>query len=101
MTPLVEFIHFNKVELNFVKNGFEILLGIISVPFVFVNQAAMIFPILYYQYLKVKNMSNAFQKHQWKLVWEFLTQKAPFIIGLLKLCGFGKEPEDKTKKTDE
>lgn len=57
---MVEFIHFNKVELNFVKNGLEIMLGVISVPCVFLNQAAMIFPILYYQYLKVKNMSNAF-----------------------------------------
>ena len=60
LTPIVNYIHYNKVELNFIKNGYEIALGFIGVPFVFINQTALIFPILYYQYLKVKNMSNAF-----------------------------------------
>lgn len=101
---MVQYIHYNKVELNFIKNGFEILLGFIGVPFVFMKQTALIFPILFYQYLKVKNMSNAFQKHIWKLVWEFLTKYAPPVIGLLKLFGFGKDSDSdsgKDRKTDE
>lgn len=105
LSPIIHLIYYNKVELNFIKNGCEILLGFVSVPFVFLNQTALIFPILFYQYLKVKNMSNAFQKQQWKVIWEFLTKYASPVIGLLKLCGFGKEaPEQdkgKNKKTDE
>lgn len=78
--------------MNFIKNGIEICLGFISVPFVFISQTALIFPILYYQYLKVKNMSNSFQKSQWKVVWEFLNLYASPVVGILRLCGFGKEP---------
>lgn len=90
--------------MNFIKNGYEIFIGLLSVPFVFINQTAMIFPILFYQYMKIKNMSNAYQKHQWKLIWEFLNKYAPPIVGIARLCGFGKEPETlddgKNKKAD-
>ena len=102
---MVNFVFYHKVELNFVKNALEILIGFLSIPFVFINQTALIFPIFFYQYLKVKHMSNAFQKYVWKIIWEFLSKYAPPLIAILMLLGFGKEPEkkdkdDKNKKPD-
>lgn len=37
LTPIINFIMQHKVELNFVKNGLEIIIGFLSVPFVFIN----------------------------------------------------------------
>ena len=95
---------YHKVELNFIKNGLEIIIGFLSAPFVFIKQTAVIFPIFYYQFLKVKFMSNAFHKHIWNSIWDLLSKYVPPLVSLLKLFGFGKEPEkkeDKDKTGDE
>lgn len=48
LKPLVDYVLITKVELALLKNALEMSLGIICIPMVFLNQAAIIFPILYF-----------------------------------------------------
>ena len=48
LKPIIDFIVLSKVELSIFKNLIEITLGCLSVPFVFMAQTAIIFPILYF-----------------------------------------------------
>ena len=45
---LVDHLAVSKVEMTLFKNRLELLIGILSFPFVFISQAAMILPILYF-----------------------------------------------------
>lgn len=48
LKPLIDYILVSKVELAMLKNTIEMTMGVICIPMVFLNQAAIIFPILYF-----------------------------------------------------
>jgi hypothetical protein len=48
LKPVIDYVLITKVELALLKNSIEMMLGIICVPMVFLNQAAIIFPILFF-----------------------------------------------------
>jgi hypothetical protein len=48
LKPINDYIIVSKVELALLKNTIEMTLGLICIPMVFFNQAAIIFPILYF-----------------------------------------------------
>ena len=78
--------------MNVVKNALELLIGFIAAPCVYFGQAALIFPILYYQYMKVKYMANAYNKLLVNQCWDILEKHAPPLISALKMFGYGKAP---------
>ena len=75
MKPYVDNLNMSKVELCLYKCYIEVLIGILCFPFVFMAQAAMIFPILYMQYLRLKWISSFFTKVAFKH-WAFYLRKA-------------------------
>jgi len=96
LTPIIQTIHCHKVEMNVAKNALELLIGFLAAPSVYLSQAALIFPILYYQYMKVKYMANAYNKLLVNQCWDILEKHAPPLISALKMFGFGKAlPKDK------
>ena len=46
--PIIKWINLSKVEVATIKNQLEIFLGLFSIIGIFTQQAAMIFPILYF-----------------------------------------------------
>ena len=80
MKSLVDNLSMSKVELCLYKCYIEVLIGILCFPFVFMAQAAMIFPILYMQYLRLKWISSFFTKIAFKH-WAFYLRKAiPLVV---------------------
>ena len=56
--PMIECIMLSKVEIHQLKCKLEIFLLLISVPAVFYTQVALIFPILYIQYIRIKYVGS-------------------------------------------
>ena len=70
--PVIEFIVISKVELTLLKNMIEVFIGSICVPCVFVAKVALIFPILYFQYVRIKFVSSLFCKKIFELIDTFI-----------------------------
>jgi hypothetical protein len=51
-----------KIELAYIKNAIEISLLFASVPFVFIRHAALILPVLLFQYIRLKRVTNPFMR---------------------------------------
>jgi hypothetical protein len=68
LKPLNDYILVSKVELALLKNSIEMTLGLICIPMVFFNQAAIIFPIIYFQYIRIKYVSSFFMKEAFKVL---------------------------------
>lgn len=68
LKPLNDYILVSKVELALFKNSIEMTLGLICIPMVFFNQAAIIFPIIYFQYIRIKYVSSFFMKEAFKVL---------------------------------
>jgi len=68
------------VEIAILKNQAEIFLGVVCPVCVFTGQAAMIFPILYFQYIRIKYVSNFFQKYAFKRIDKGLQDKLPEAV---------------------
>lgn len=60
LSGIVEYIIMSKTEFILAKNYMEIFIFFICVPMVFIGRVAMIFPILYFQYIRIKYVSNQF-----------------------------------------
>ena len=55
-----------RVEVCQWKNYLETLLAFISLPLMFYGRAAPIFPVFYWQYIRVKYVVSYFSKHAFK-----------------------------------
>ena len=62
LAGVVDYVRLSKTEFILAKNYLEIFILFICFPMVFVGKVAMIFPILYFQYIRIKYVSNQFQK---------------------------------------
>lgn len=58
LQPLIEYVNLSRIELNMIKNKIEIGIALLVFPLVFTGQVALIFPILYFQYIRIKYVSN-------------------------------------------
>lgn len=58
LKPIIDYIVHSKVEFITLKNQIEILIGLSCAPLVLIGKAAMIFPILFFQYIRIKYVSN-------------------------------------------
>ena len=72
LSPYLDQIAYSKVELVQLKANIEMLIAIIAIPAVILNQAAIAFPLLYYQFCKVKYISSVFFKNAFDKVWVFM-----------------------------
>lgn len=92
----IEWVNLSKVEVSMVKSKIEIGIALIAIPAVFMSQAALIFPIMYFQYIRVKYVSNQIMKYSFKLlnIWlkanmpSFLYDSFLFQWGLNWLSGY-------------
>ena len=62
MRPLIEYVIVSKVEIAMLKNTIEVTIGAICIPMIFMNQVALIFPIIYTQYVRIKFVSSFFMR---------------------------------------
>lgn len=97
LKPVIDCIVLSKVELSVLKNLIEITLGLLSVPFVFMAQTAIIFPILYFQYIRIKYISSSFCKAAFSLIHNDICKKyipaiiydsTPMVMLLNWLCSY-------------
>ena len=62
MRSLIEYVIVSKVEIAMLKNTIEITIGAICIPMIFMKQVALIFPIIYTQYVRIKFVSSFFMR---------------------------------------
>jgi len=62
LTSTVDWIVLSKVEIVFYKSYLETMIAICCVPLCFGGYVAILFPILYFQYIRIKFVSNSFMK---------------------------------------
>jgi len=62
------------------KNFIEIMMMVICAPMVFIGKVALIFPIMYFQYIRIKFVSNQFQKRAFRNLVDKLKQIIPEAI---------------------
>mmetsp|Transcript_15430 Transcript_15430/g.26105 ORF Transcript_15430/g.26105 Transcript_15430/m.26105 type:complete len:303 (+) Transcript_15430:248-1156(+) len=63
LKPQIDQVIVSKVEINKAKNHVELFVGVICLPLVFMQYCALIFPIIYFQYIRIKYVSNLYTKH--------------------------------------
>ena len=90
LKDVIYFIKLSKVEINFIKNYIEVFTLIVVTPGVFFNQSALILPVIFYQYMKIKYASNRFLRYIVDNIWDCVEIYCPLIIQILKMFGFQK-----------
>ena len=68
LTPVLNYVQLSKIELNMYKSHIELLIGFFATPAVFLNQAAIIFPIMYFQYIRIKYVSSFFMQNSFECI---------------------------------
>jgi hypothetical protein len=58
----IDWIVLSKVEIVFYKSYLELIIAIFCVPLCLGGYVAILFPILYFQYIRIKFVSNSFMK---------------------------------------
>ena len=66
MKPLIEFGMIFRVEITKLKAFLEIFLGTISILLLFTGRIAPIFPIFFWQYLRIKYLISTFMIVVWR-----------------------------------
>lgn len=80
MVPAIQYINLSRVEMALLKNKIEIVLAFLSIPLVVTSQVALIFPVIFIQYIRVKYVSNFFQKHLFKELNKWAKANVPEAI---------------------
>ena len=80
LAPAVEWVIMSKIEIVLLKNMTELLIGILFVPMTLTGRAPILFPILYFQYIRIKFVSNSFMKEAFKLFNQQLKNIFPVFI---------------------
>lgn len=62
LSSTIDWIVLSKVEIVFYKSYIETLIAICCVPMCLTGYVAILFPILYFQYIRIKFVSNSFMK---------------------------------------
>ena len=72
-TPVIASFHryftaisYSKTEINQVRSYIEVLIGVLSVPLVLLMQSALIFPIIYFQYIRIKYVSSLYLRKSFR-----------------------------------
>ena len=86
LSGIVEYIILSKTEFILAKNYIEIFILFICVPMVFLGRVAMIFPILYFQYIRIKYVSNQFQKLAFSQIINKLRSVLPVMLWDSSVC---------------
>lgn len=68
MQPVIEFGMLFRVEFGLIKSHIEIFIGFLSVYLLFNWQIAPIFPIFYWQYIRIKYVVSGFTKKSFLLI---------------------------------
>ena len=95
------------MELVKFKANLEVLIAIICFPAVAVNQAAIAFPLIYYQFCKVKYIRSIFFQLSFAKLWTFMEESKflsglpPFLSLINKLSGGGFQTDNKDSKSTE
>lgn len=66
--PMVEYVIISKVEIALLKSTIELLIGVFCVPLIFINQVALIFPIIYCQYIRIKYVSTFYMRESCRIM---------------------------------
>lgn len=66
MKPVIEFGIIFRVELAKVKSHFEVVLAFASIYMVFAGMIAPIFPLFFWQYVRIKYVISPFTKHSFR-----------------------------------
>ena len=96
LLPYLEVIKNSKIELMYLKNIIEFALLILSIPFIFIKQAALILPVFLYQYIKLKYAASLFTKGIMHSALSYL-EMLPIlsqIVTLYKRFGFIKQAKE-------
>lgn len=81
LRPIIHYVYVSKFEFLMIKNIIEIFIGIICPFCVFGSQVAMIFPILYYQYIRIKFISSLYMRRSFdQLDKQILEKYLPSVI---------------------
>lgn len=80
LKPIIDYVIVSKTEIVSLKNYLEILMFFICAPAVLLGKAAMIFPILYFQYIRIKYVSSSFHKETFKIISGWQRQYLPGLI---------------------
>ena len=75
MKPVIEFGMLYRVELALLKSHIEVFIGFLSVYLIFVGKIAPIFPIFYWQYIRVKYVVSNFNQTSFKLLDHYILKK--------------------------
>lgn len=68
LRPLIHYVYVSKYDFLMYKNMIEIFIAIICPFCVFAAQVAMIFPIIYYQYIRIKFISSIYTRRSFSLL---------------------------------
>ena len=77
LKPAIEWVNLSRVEVNLLKNRIEIGLAVCTLPLVFLGQVALIFPILFFNYIRIKYVSNFFLKYLFKHLNLWMKENLP------------------------
>jgi hypothetical protein len=78
--PMIQWVNLSRVEIAIMKNKIEIFIGLICAPMVFMGHAAMIFPVMYFQYIRIKYVSSYLQKHSWSEFEHAIKSLMPEVV---------------------
>lgn len=80
LAPAVDWIILSKVEIVMLKSYIETLIAIFCVPMTLTGMVAILFPILYFQYIRIKFVSNSFMKEAFDRINKKLREVIPAVI---------------------
>ena len=65
----------SKVDIATLKSLIEMIIGVVCVPMIFMRQVALIFPIIYCQYVRIKYVSSFTMKEACKILNRALLER--------------------------
>jgi hypothetical protein len=80
MQPVIDFGMVYRVELALFKSHLEIVLAFVSVCLILTGRLAPIFPIFYWQYLRIRYLVSNYTKHSFSQLDSFFKKLLPNII---------------------
>jgi hypothetical protein len=67
LKPIIDLGNMLRIEIIQLKNHIETFIGFISIFLMLTARVAPIFPVFYWQYIRVKYVVNFFSKHSFKV----------------------------------
>ena len=108
--PLIHYVYVSKYDFLMYKNMIEIFIAIICLFCVFAAEVAMIFPIIYFQYIRIKFISSIYTRRVFSLLDKNVLEaylpsaiysSSGFTWIKLKLANFVDFEKNNTKKSEQ